>query len=1183
LTAIRPDSSIARREAVSSVASCGRFATASSPPRFRPGALGPGGGYTAIGENPTGSKGEPVNTATGNYYTSVTDLTLPGIGVPFALTRAYNSADATTGPLGPGWTHSLSASLTVQPNGDALVRSEQGQQLLFTHNPDGTFTAPAFGRATLTSVAGAYELVTFDQLHYGFDAQGRLTSKRDRNGQGLALTYNPDGTLATVIDSVNRTITFTSSGGKLTGVALPDGRHVSYGYDPNGRLQTVTDVRAGTTTYSYDAGGRLKTIVDQNQHTVVDNTYGLDGRVLEQRDARGNLSTFAWDPATQTATYTDPRQNAWKDVYLNNLLVERDDPLGNRTFYRYDSQLNLTDVVDPRGNQTTTTYDSRGNMLTRTAPTPLSYQEVWTYNARNDPLTYKDGRGNQTDYGYDTAGNLTTVTGPDPDGAGGPLQRPQTVFGRDPGGTGLLTSVTDPRGKQTTFSYTSGSLSEIRTQLGNRTTLCRDGSARLVGVVDPRGTQSCATPNDYRWTYTYNEANQLRTQTDPLGNVSELQYDPAGNLAFRKDANLHETDYGYDAANHLTSVTAPDPDGGGPLAAPVTQYTYDEVGNLQTRKDANLHQTTYSYDPASRLTSVASPGSRIWTYSYDGAGNVTQVVDANGNATPQTGDGQTTYRYDALSQVSLIDYSDATPDVSFLYDENGNRTRMTDGSGQENYVYDTLNRLTSVARGSDAFSYAYDLVNLTQATYPGSAAVSYAYDDDERLQSAGPAGQTTSYAYDEAGNRTQTTLPSANGYLETRAYDRAGRATDVQSKKGTSTLSEFAITPDAVGNPLSVVRTGSLAQTQTYTYDGMDRLKSVCFQAGTCPGGSDPFIRWSYDGVGNRLSEQRSSGTTSSSYDTDDRLLSAGSTSYTYDQNGNELSAGSRTFSYDLANRLKTTTLGTTTTTYIYDGAGKRLQASTGTQASKKTNFLWDVNRGLPQVALERDGNNALLRRYTYGARRISQTAGNNTSYYIHDGLGSVANLTSSTGATQWTWSYEPFGSIRTETKASGTQPDNFMKFAGEYLDPTGLYHLRARQYDSASGRFLTWDPVAAPTRSPFVSAYAYVANRPTVLIDPSGMKSRWVHLGIALWEVGDASILFLAAGTIATICLTSDAITGGLAIAATAAPCIVGTAGAAAGGVAATYAVYKSFNEFLNPEDASASSDQAFLGGNGK
>src|SRR5207248_2244988 len=155
-----------------------------------------------------------------------------------------------------------------------------------------------------------------------------------------------------------------------------------------------------------------------------------------------------------------------------------------------------------------------------------------------------------------------------------------------------------------------------------------------------------------------------------------------------------------------------------------------------------------------------------------------------------------------------------------------------------------------------------------------------------------------------------------------------------------------------------------------------------------------------------------------------------------------------KTFSYDLANRLISNTSGSTTTTYSYDGDSNRLQASTGSQASKKANYLWDTNNTLPQLALERDGNNALLRRYVYGARRILMTTGGSNYYYHYDNLGSVANLTNSTGASMWTEVYEPFGSIRTETKNAGGAPANFMKFMGEYLDPTGLYYLRARQYD---------------------------------------------------------------------------------------------------------------------------------------
>jgi RHS repeat-associated protein len=50
-----------------------------------------------------------------------------------------------------------------------------------------------------------------------------------------------------------------------------------------------------------------------------------------------------------------------------------------------------------------------------------------------------------------------------------------------------------------------------------------------------------------------------------------------------------------------------------------------------------------------------------------------------------------------------------------------------------------------------------------------------------------------------------------------------------------------------------------------------------------------------------------------------------------------------------------------------------------------------------------------------------------------------------------------------------------------------GLYHLRTRQYDPTWSRFLSPDPVSSPVGSPYVAAYVYGGNRPTVMVDPSG------------------------------------------------------------------------------------------------
>ncbi len=1017
---------------------------------------------------------DPVNLATGAVTSSVTDASMPSIGESFAFTRSYTSLDPTTGELGVGWTDSYADALTFG-NGTITWRSGGGAQIVFAQQPDGSYQAPSFATVTLTTSGGGYAIVTAYQTHYHFDGQGRLTSVQDRNGQGVTLAYDANGNRSSLTDSAGRVVTFThDANGLLTRMDLPDGRYVSYGYT-NGHLTSVTDLRGNTYAYGYDGQGRLATEVDQNNHPVVTNTYGADGRISQQQDGDGNVTQFAWDTDTSTATVTDARSHVWTYTFRGTLLTSRTDPYGHTDSYFYDAAGDLAGYQDALGNLETYGYDSRHNMTSRTAPAPLSYTEHWTYDSFNDRLSYKDGRGNETDYGYDAAGNLTSVTKPG---------NVVTSYTRDPE-TGLVTAMTDPRGKTTHLAYdpTTHQLTSEKTPLGEETTFAYDSTGRLTSSVDPRGNQTGGNPADYTTAYTYDNADHLVkvTSPDPDGTgpqqplVTQWLYDPAGNLQSTTNPRGNSTLYGYDSANRLTSVSAPDSGTG----RPVTQYGYDAVGNLTTRTDANNHATTYGYDNANRLTSVTTPLQKIWGFGYD----------ANGDRTSQTDptSGVTTYGYDNLGRVSSISYSDSTPAVAFTYDGDNNLTQMQDGSGTETYTYDLLNEFTSVVRGSNTFAYGYDSAgNLNQMTYPDGTVISRTYDDDERLASVASGGQTTSYAYDAAGDLTTTTLPAGNGYVETRSYDRAGRLTGLTNKKGSTTLSAFALTHDADGNPTTSVRSGATSETDTYTYDSLDRLTSVCFQT-SCPGQTDPYIRWTYDTVGNRLTETRPSGTTNYTYNAADQLTQTGPTAYGYDANGNETSAGSTTFTYDLANRLISTSSGSTTTTYSYDGLGKRLQASTGTQASKKTNYLWDISGALPELALERDGSNTLIRRYLYGHQLISMNNGS-AFYYHYDPLGSVINLTSSTGSTETTDSYEPNGAVHSETLNDRHAPANPIKFAGEYLDPTGLYHLGARQYDPSIGRFTSTDPKPTPLKQPLMSSYLYADDVPTLLTDPTGM-----------------------------------------------------------------------------------------------
>jgi RHS repeat-associated protein len=1223
--------------------------TAASFPPAQSFGTSDGSGINALA--PTGSFADAVNTLTGAFTISETDLTTPGLGIPFAMVRSYTSADSTVGRLGPGWTDGFSASLAVQSNGDVLLHGEDGQEVYYTHQADGSFLGAAGALSTLSAITGGYKLVRHDQVTYTFNSSGVLQSELDRNGQGLTFAYDTSGRLVTVTDAAGRAATLAyNAGNLLSSITTSDGRTVSYDYT-GGALSSVTlpdpdgagPLSSPVWSYSYDPSGRLASEVDPNQHPAVSNVYDpASGRVSQQTDANGNITKFAWDAATTTATVTDPNLNIWKDVYANNILAQRIDPGGDTTQLGHDANLDTNAVTAPDGTSKTTLMYDNHNLTTATAPASLgSVQKTLIYDAQNNVKTVTDARGKVTAFGYDTAGNNNSIT------LGG-----QPIASAVYNAQGEMLSSTDGNNKTTNYTYDSnGNLASVTDPLGNKTTYTYDGAGRVLTVVDPLGNCTGCIPANFTTSYSYDADGHLLSVSDELNHATRYVYDAAGNKTSETDANDHTTNYQYDNANHLTKVTGADPDGTGPLEAPITTYAYDTAGNrvamvdplgnctgcnaaahttgygynannqiasvtdplgnkttysydangnlastvdprgnctgcnpanfttsysydaagrlltttdplghvitnhydptgnLDWTKDANQHQTSFTYDAAGRTLTVTAPDGGLTTYTYDPNGNLlsrkddnlhltiysydpnghlltttdplnhttTNHYDANGNLdkTTKPSGGTISSSYDHANRLTGISYSDTTPAVTYGYDPVGNRTSMSDAAGSHSYTYDALNRLLTATRGSDGFSYSYDLNNnITQRAYPGGTAINYTYDADNELATAAAGNQTNTLSYDPAGHLVAIDHgPSnPNDYIENFSYDAAGRLTGEVSgvageffcspnppqcgEVGGVTRTGFAATLDPVGNPTQIVRSGDLTGTTTYSYDANNRITAVCYQA-TCPNGTDPFIRWTYDKVGNRLTQATPTATTAYSYNADDQLTQAGSTIYTYDANGNEKTAGSTTLSYDLANRLKTLISGNTTTNYSYDGDGNRLQASTGTAAAKITNYLWDTNAGLPQLALERDGNNAVLRTYIYGNRLLAMLTGGTTYDYTSDTVGSVAELTDTTGLNpQWAYAYDPYGTTRTTSKLNAHAPTNLYQYTSQYQDPTGLYYLHARQYDPSTGRFLQQDPVDAPITQPYTGAYVYAADQPTVLIDPSGQTFSPADLG---------------------------------------------------------------------------------------
>ena len=1026
------------------------------PPPPTPAAQTFGGGSSLDSYNPSGYAAEPVNTATGAYNTEATDASMPGLGVPFTFTRSYTSSNPYSGPLGPGWTDSLNVFLTTNGS-EVVVHSENGQETTYQPNGEGGYNGSPGARSVLAAKSGGgWTLTRQDQERLSFNETGQLLTKLDRNGIGLTLTYNEAGQLAKVKDAGGREVKFTYNGaGLLSTMAFPLGRTITYSYNASNQLTSASDAAGGSTTYEYNAQGLLESVTNQDGNRVVTNVYESSGRVTEQTDALGKTSKFAY--GEHETTYTDANGHVWKDVYEGDALVEEVDPTGGVTRYAYDGNLNRTASTDANGNTTTMSYNAAGDMLTRVSP--LGATKTWTYDGLNDVTSYTDGDGHKTSYSYDGHGNLLTTTYADG----------SSVSETHEPSTGAVTSTTDALGKTTKYAYNGeGDETSMTSPLGEVTTYGYDAAGRRTSMVSPRGNEKGAEPAKFTTTYTYDADNRPLTATDPDGHVTKTTYDKVGNRTSVTNPDSNATSYAYNAQNELTTVT--DPEGG------KTSYGYDAVGNKTSMTTPLSEKTTYTYDADNRLTKVTNALGHTTTFAYDPAGNRTSLVDGTGATTKFT--------YNADDELTATSYSDGTPAVEYSYDGAGNKTQMVDGTGTTAYTYDELNRLTAVTGPNGDFSYGYDKNgHVTSRGYPDGSTVTYTYDADQRLATVTSGGQTTTYSYDANSELTQTKLPTGNGYTETTTYDPAGLTSSIADTNSKGTLTSFAYTYDAAGNPTKIV---TASTTITYGYDKDGRLTSACYGS-ACAGGS---YTYSYNTDGSRTKVVEAAGTTNYTYDEGDELTGTegpgGKVTYKYDADGRRTAAGSTTYTWNAANELTALKTASATTTYAYDGSGNRVSSTSG---GTTTSYAYDTNNNVPELVLERNGSTT-LRRYVWGEGLLAMTSGGSEYYVAHDAQGSVVALTSASGATEDTITYDPFGSVLTETAAKGS-PAIPLKYDSEYLDSTGLYHVGARQLDPTIGAFISTDPRATTPSQPAISPYVFVADAPTVLIDPTGEYSQ--------------------------------------------------------------------------------------------
>ncbi|MCR9197400.1 MAG: hypothetical protein NXI04_02035 [Planctomycetaceae bacterium] len=748
----------------------------------------------------------------------------------------------------------------------------------------------------------------------------------------LPLTHtDPDGEITTYVWNSNRTLA------SITDVM---GAVTSYTYDSYGNMltQTLPDpdgagpLSSTVVTYTRDAYGRATSVAAGGVTTA--STYDSLGRITSETDGLGNTTSYVWNALgrIESITYPDPDDTGVLTA-----------PVESFTYDWYGRTLTETAT---NGVVTEYAYDSAGLLASVTVKDPdgagplTDIVTSWLYDDLNRPVTETDALGNATTTTYDAVGRVLTTTLPDPDGVG-PLTAPVTTFEYDD--IGRLESTTDALGHTTSYEYdAAGNLKKITNGLSDSVTSAFDILGRVTST------------------------------TDPLGNV---------------------TSYTYDKLGRVLTTTLPDPDGAGPLSAPVSTASYDTLGQLTSFTGFDGGITATVYDELGQVTSVTYPDGSTTSYTYNANGQVLTVTGADPDGVGPLAAPVTTATYDDLGRQIHQIYPDATITTS-AYDDDGYLESVADGEGRTtSFAYDAFGRRIQT---TDALS------NTSSVTYDALSRVDSSTDG---------LGNTSSLTYDGIG-RLISQEDALTGTTET-TYDAVGRVTSLTDPVGNVT----SWTYDAVGQMLT--ETNEDGDSRSYTYDAAGRLTSRTDRNGR-------VIDFGYDNLGRQTSQQWMDGVTAvntitTTYNADLRVsaISDDDSAYafTWDANGRLLTVDNTgtvgvpdvvlTNTYDDLGRqtgLSASIDGTLdfVNTYTFD-ANSRVDSITQTDGAVSAGHVVSDKR----VDLTYDDSNRITSIVRY--EDLTATDEIATSTYTYDGKGRLTDLDHTYGATtlagySWTW-----------------------------------------------------------------------------------------------------------------------------------------------------------------------------------
>jgi RHS repeat-associated protein len=884
-----------------------------------------------------------------------------------------------------------------------------------------------------------------------------------------------------------------------TGVLYPDGTRTAATYDlATSNLLTETDERGTLTEHQYNAQG-LRTLSIEAKGTPAERrmryVYNGDGRltqVISEADA---------DTAAATTTYEyDSAGNVSKII---------DAESGETRFEDFDAMGNARTRIDARNQRWAQTFDAAGNLLSQT-----------------DPL------GHTTSHEFDAVGNRIKTTFP-PASAGQPTT--QVTYHYDAADR-LIRSVNELGGERTTSFDRAGNRIEEEDESDKKTTYSYDRFNRLSTITDGNGNVTryvYPDPNGelthvgdlyqpirieyptFQREMKYDLRDRAHEQTEGFANAQGTQrtttrtrFDAVGNAIEIIDAANRSTTHSFDARNRLTATTD--------ALNGLTRYRYDDRDNLLSLTDANDNTHRFTYDRLNRTKTEARPMGQTHRYGYDAAGNLIEKIDARN----QTAD----YVYDEAGRRTTIQYTragESTPHktVTFTYNDRNVLTGYDDGITSGQYSYDALQRKTqeAVDYGDFTWTYAYTYApngQKTSYTAIDGTTFSYGYDAAKNLQSIVIPNEGTIEYTDYRWTRPgRVNYPG--GTVRTLTYDGLLRSETITvTNAAAETLMDYRYTYDAVGN-ITVKQTEH--GPYRYEYDPVDRLTAADYPNGenndqingSMAPNTFPFAddRYTYDLLGNRLTDERQTQAFQWQYNQNNELLHSGFNTYEYNPSGSTTAkkdpttgAPIQSYAYNSEERMEEVrdAEGNLVAEYYYDPFGRRLWKtlypgaeghSGGEQpereylaysdegyAAESTPTTLSVPPPSTAIRLSLFAPNGM-----WSTSPILHLGNQGATYLLLDHLGTPTGGLNTANQEMLQRRQAAFG------ERAGTLASAF-GYSGQFFGAETRDHYNLnRYYDAALGIFLEFDKA---WRESGEHAYVYAAGNPVLRIDPEGLAS---------------------------------------------------------------------------------------------